>query len=76
MSLPVDFITVGEARIVKLLFAGSFFQGESIITNANGDLVSIVEEKLASLKRSVVVVSALLSMRSMRLILNMLRKFG
>lgn len=54
MSTAVDFITVGEQRIVKLLFAGSFFQGESIFTNANGDLVSIVEEKLASLKRSVV----------------------
>lgn len=54
MSLPVDFITEGEARVQKLLLAGDFFQGVTILTNANGDLAAKIEETLASLKLAVV----------------------
>lgn len=54
MSGNVDFITAGEQLVQKALFGGEFFKGESIFTNANGDLVATIQEKLAALKRSVV----------------------
>ena len=54
MSLPVDFITVGEQRIQKELLAGSFFQGVTVLTNANGDLAAKIDETIASLKLAVV----------------------
>ena len=54
MSLPVDFITVGEQRIQKELLAGAFFQGVTVLTNANGDLAAKIDETIASLKLAVV----------------------
>ena len=54
MSLPVDFITVGEQRIQKELLAGAFLQGVTVLTNANGDLAAKIDETIASLKLAVV----------------------
>lgn len=54
MSGQLDFLTAGEQMVQKLLFAGSFFQGESIFTNANGDLAQTIEQTIATLKRSIV----------------------
>ena len=39
--------------VQKNLFTGSFFRGESIFTNANGDLGQIITQTLATLKRSI-----------------------
>lgn len=54
MSNPVDFITAGEQRVQKELLAGEFFQGVTILTNANGDLAAKIDETNASLKLAVV----------------------
>ena len=54
MSGNVDFITAGEKLVQEALLSGAFFKGIDVFTNANGDLAATVEEKLAGLKRSVV----------------------
>lgn len=54
MSGNFDFITAGEKLVQEALLSGAFFKGIDVFTNANGDLAATVEEKLAGLKRSVV----------------------
>jgi hypothetical protein len=45
----LDFISEAEERIQKALLADSFFQGVTVLRNANGDLVSKIDEALAGL---------------------------
>jgi hypothetical protein len=45
----LDFITVGEQRIQKELLVDKWFQGVTVLTNANGDLEAAIDSALAAL---------------------------
>jgi hypothetical protein len=45
----IDFITEGEKRVQAELLSGNWFQGVTVLTNANGDLEASIDTALAEL---------------------------